>query len=279
MKLNNIHSCLINPVEVRDSTEIKEPKYIDCSRYSDRDAYQEYLSERIPGARFFDIVKISDKTSGLPNMLPTTTQFEETMNSFNITNEDNVVLYVGKNSTSAPRVWWTFKYFGHSNVYILNGGIEKWKDENNIVEKGPVKEEIVTSKPYIAHINTNLVVDSRNVLEAIDNNMINILDARGSAMFLEGHIPGSINIPFSRLLSQNNYNQFLDTSTLKKIFEDSGVYLEDNEKRYIATCATGVTACIILFSLHLLGIPLERMSVYDGSWSEWGANNDFPISK
>ena len=104
-----------------------------------RDAHAEYRGGHIPGAVFFDIEAISDHSTDLPHMLPGPTQFGEAVGALGIGDGDTVVVYDSVGFYSAPRVWWTFRIFGAKNVYILDGGLPKWKAEGRPLENGDVK--------------------------------------------------------------------------------------------------------------------------------------------
>ena len=101
-----------------------------------RNAKEEYLAGHIPGAVFFDIDAIADHSTDLPHMLPGTTQFDKDVGALGIGKDDTIVVYDGAGLGGAPRVWWTFRIFGAKKVYILDGGLPKWKAEGRPLEAG-----------------------------------------------------------------------------------------------------------------------------------------------
>ncbi|OQS00350.1 3-mercaptopyruvate sulfurtransferase [Thraustotheca clavata] len=261
----------------------KSVRFVDASWYLDknRNGHEEYLKERIPGAVFFDIDGIKDDLSTLPHMLPSANVFESAMTNFGISNDDAVVVYGGPNCFSPARCWWTFKYFGHDQVHVLNGGFNRWKEEGREVEQGSPMP-VAGSSNYTAKPNPRLVLNAQQT-----NNQI--IDARSPGRFYAkdpeprpgvrgGHMPGALNTPFSHVLTPEDFSVFRESIEIRENFEISGVRLNDTTL-IATTCGSGVTASVLTFGLHLLGIPLERVPVYDGSWSEWGASSDLPVTQ
>ncbi|KAE9301022.1 hypothetical protein PR003_g22625 [Phytophthora rubi] len=262
-------------------------RFLDASWYLDksRDAKKEFAVERLPGAQFFDIEQISDTTSTLPHMLPTPETFEHAMMYLGVENSDTVIVYGGKHCFSPARCWWTFKYFGHDSVHILNGGITKWKHEKREVETGE-PQKVVAGAVYKAKPNEALAVSWEDVLAKIGSDT-QIVDARGAARFYAkepeprpgmrgGHIPGSLNVPFGKLVSPDDFSLFRDLAEIKAAFAEANVKTDETSP-IITSCGSGVTASVLTFGLHLAGKPLEKAPVYDGSWSEWGLRSDLPL--
>ncbi|CAI5746652.1 unnamed protein product [Peronospora destructor] len=262
-------------------------RFLDASWYLDksRDAKQEFALERLPGAQFFDIEQIADVKSTLPHMLPNSETFERALMYLGVENDDVVVIYGGQNCFSPTRCWWTFKYFGHDSVHILNGGITKWKNEERQVETGE-PQKVAAGAVYKAKPNEALVVSWEDVLAKIGSDT-QIVDARGASRFYAkepeprpgmrgGHIPGSVNVPFGKIVDPKDFSLFRDVAEIKNAFDEANVKTDETSP-IITSCGSGVTASILTFGLHLAGKPLEKAPVYDGSWSEWGLRSDLPI--
>ncbi|KAJ3339113.1 hypothetical protein HDU93_008597 [Gonapodya sp. JEL0774] len=244
-----------------------------------RTAEDEYKKCHIKNARFFDIETIRDTKSPYPHMLPTADEFAKYMGELGISDEDHVVVYDSVGMFSSPRVWWMLKVFGHDKVSVLDGGLPKWVKEGRPVID---KDTKITPKFYKAHKpNPNIYVNYETILSAIANpeNAPQIIDARPPSRFngqaLEpriglpsGHIPNSLNVPNTDLVDAAT-GTLLSKEKLAELFKSKGV---DLEKPIITTCGSGVTACSLLFALDRIGA--KKVSVYDGSWSEFAARAD-----
>ncbi|MTI09814.1 3-mercaptopyruvate sulfurtransferase [Curvivirga aplysinae] len=243
-----------------------------------RDAKAEYKEKHIPGAIFFDIDVVSDGTSDLPHMLPSSDGFARTVSKMGISNEDLIVVYDSYGLFSAARVWWMFRCFGHDKVAILNGGSLKWEAENR-----PMDNKFPTRQPtnYTADFKSELVKSLSDVQVNLESMQAQVIDARARNRFHAeipeprpglrgGHIPGSLNLPFAEILTEAK--TIKDEASIRALFETEKL---DFDKPVIASCGTGVTACVLSFALYLIG--KEDAAVYDGSWTEWGGHRETPI--
>jgi len=255
---------------------------LDCSwhmPHEKRNAKKEYNKKHIKNAYFFDIDKISDIKTNLPHMLPSQRKFEEKVRSFGINQSSLVVAYDVKGIFSSPRVWWMFKYFGHKNIFVLNGGLKKW-----LKEKKPVtnKKTYFKKGNFISQLSKELLVTKNEVLESINRKNSLTFDARNKDRFngkvkeprkglRSGHIPGSKNIFWGNLI--NRKGTLVSKKKINNLFNKFHI----KNKKIITSCGSGITACILSLSLlHALKI---QTSVYDGSWTEWGQNKKLPINK
>ncbi len=258
-------------------------RVIDASWYlpgSGRDAAAEYVAAHIPGAVFFDLDATSDRTSPLPHMLPPEAEFAERMTRLGLNDSDDLVVYDGSGvNLSAPRVWWMFRTFGHGRVSVLDGGIGKWRREHRPVEQGNV-----TYPPgrFSARLNRAAIRDLESVRANIHQGAEQLVDARPAGRFagLEpeprpglrgGHVPGSVNLPFTELVHSDG--TILDRDELSQRFEEAGI---DLSRPVVATCGSGTSACALVLGLHLIGHA--QATVYDGAWAEWGGRADTPLA-
>ena len=186
-------------------------RVLDASWYlpqMKRDAKAEYLGGHIPGACFFDIDEIADRQSPLPHMMPDAAAFARAVETLGVSYDHRVVVYDGSGGNlSAARVWWMFRFFGHDDVAVLDGGMKKWLAEQRPLEQipPPPGKGQFTARPRPAMLR-NLAAMQRN----LDDHREQVVDARSSGRFqgLEpepraglrpGHIPGSRNLPFSEI--------------------------------------------------------------------------------
>ncbi|GAB4238649.1 MAG: 3-mercaptopyruvate sulfurtransferase [Methyloligellaceae bacterium] len=247
---------------------------------AERDAYQEYLEEHIPGALFFDIDEIADSGSDLPHMLPSPEKFSSRMRKMGIGDGTRVVVYDSHGMFSAARVWWTFRAMGKDDVVVLNGGLPKWKAEGRPLESGAPRAR--GERHFTARRVATLVRDAGDVLAASKGGTEQIVDARAAARYRgeapeprpglrSGHIPNSLNLPYDVLLNADG--TLKEPPQLKAIFRAAGI---DLDRPIITTCGSGVTASILSLALACLG--RSDAAVYDGSWTEWGGDESLPIA-
>ena len=213
-----------------------------------------------------------------PHTMPTAEQFAHQAKQLGINNNSLVVIYDNQGIYSSPRAWWMFNSMGIKNVYVLDGGLPAWVNLR-LPTSTQYKTADVTGNVE-AKINQGLVCDKHLVLKASNNQLAQIIDARSAGRFnatapeprpglRSGHIPHSINLPFAQLLENGSYKT---KTELEGIFD---LLKLDKTQPVIVSCGSGMTACIILLAAYQLGF--ERLALYDGSWSEWGADSQLPI--
>lgn len=239
-----------------------------------------YPDLMIEGARFFDIKNVfSDTSSGLPNTFPSAEHFEKECRKLGVNKDSKIVVYDNIGLFSSPRVWWMFKTMGHDDIKVLNGGLPAWINEDLPTVKKTSNASYKEGN-FTAHFDASKIRYAEDILKNIESEAELVLDARGKARFdgtveeprpgmRSGHIPGSYNLPFKELLDNGKLKP---NAELKEIFNQK----LPNRKNIIFSCGSGITAAILhLAAAEVLDVP---MSIYDGSWSEWG-KGEYPVAK
>lgn len=246
----------------------------------ERDARADYAAAHIPGAVFFDIDEIADRSSDLPHMLPPAEKFSSRVRKLGLGDGSRIVVYDQGPVRTAARVWWTFRVMGHADVVVLDGGLPKWIAEGRPVEDLPSPPR---ERHFTAQVNTDLVRGYEQVRRALESGREQLVDARPAARFTGeapeprpglrgGHMPGALNVPVAGLFAPDG--AMLPPDRLEAALRAAGV---DPARPVTATCGSGITATIIALALARLG--RWRTAVYDGSWAEWGAKADAPVAK
>jgi thiosulfate/3-mercaptopyruvate sulfurtransferase len=244
---------------------------------SPRDPALEYAAGHIPGAVRFDLDAIADHSSGLPHMMAEPADFAVAVRRLGVEATSTVVVYDSEGLFSAPRVWWNLRAMGHHAAFVLDGGLPQWVAEGRALEVGwrePPHGE------FKAHADADLVRDMAAVRQALETGEAQVIDARPAGRFRgetpeprvglrAGHLPGALNVPWASLVKDGS---LLPKDQLRGAFEAAGV---DLHRPLITSCGSGVSAALLALALARLG--RYDVAVYDGSWTEWGADPDAPV--
>ena len=269
------HDALVSTDWLAEHMTAPDIRVVDGSYYLPQEGLDprgEFEAHHIPGAVFFDIDEIADTSVDLPHMLPAPEKFSARVRKLGLGDGVRIIAYDQRGLYSAARVWWTFRLFGHDDVAVLDGGLVKWMFEGRPVEDGPARP---SERHFTARMNSLMVRDRDQVLGNIDSGREQLVDARSRGRFegsepeprpglRGGHIPGSRNLPFTELLNRETQT-LLPVEQLQERFAAAGI---DMRRPVIATCGSGMTAAVLALGLHMAGH--KDVSLYDGSWAEWG---------
>jgi thiosulfate/3-mercaptopyruvate sulfurtransferase len=266
--------CLDDPgIVVLDATYLPfEPE---------RDAAAEYRAGHIPGARFLDLKTLADTDDPLPTMAPTLDQFRARMAALGVRRDDRIIFYDDSPHRTAARAWWLLRLFGADRLAILDGGAQAWREAGLPLEKGKGRIEPTSEqRTGFTTRDDKLIRDLAAVRGLVDDPTEQLVDARGAPRFsgaetdprpgvAAGHIPGSVNLPYGRLFDADG--RWKKGEALAELFEQAGV---DPARPLVFTCGSGITAAGLFFAAHTMG--RTDTALYDGSWSEWGADPATP---
>ncbi|WP_303317817.1 sulfurtransferase [Flavivirga abyssicola] len=227
---------------------------------------------QIPNSRFFDIKKkFSDVNAPFPSTFPTEEHFQREARTLGINKDSAIVVYDDKGIYSSARVWWLFKAFGYDNIAVLNGGFPAWEKANYDIEA--MKEYDGKSGDFIANYKPENMTFFNAMKEASEHKTHRIIDARSETRFkgLEpepraglrmGTIPNSVNLPYTNLLDAGELKS-------REAIEAALNEKANKEDPIIFSCGSGITACVLALGANISGY--KNISVYDGSWTEWGS--------
>ena len=253
-----------------DLTVVDSSWHMPATGRSGRD---EYLAAHIPDARFLDIDDVADKANPAPHALPVAEAFATAMEQLGISSSDRIVVYDNSPTRNAARGWFMFRHFGARQVAILDGGFQKWVAEGRPTVSGDAEPRAATFRA----VERDELVSKEQLLAGYG---LPWVDARGRPRFegseadprpgvAAGHAPGARNLPFASLYREDGTLKPVDE--LRRLFAEAGI---DPTQPFVASCGSGVTANSLIFAAHLIGNDDTRL--YDGSWSEWGADPATP---
>lgn len=271
---------LVSTDWLADAMDASDLRIVDATYFLPevgRDAAAEYEARHIPGAVFLDLGELADMTSPLPNTVPPAEKFASRMQALGLGDGSRIIIYDNSPHRTSARAWWLFEIFGAPNVAILDGGLGKWIAEKRPVESGKVQ---LRHRHFTVWRDESAIANKDEVLANLKNKAAQLVDARTMSRFTaeepeirhgmaSGHIPGSVCLPSSRLFNADG--TWKRGHELRGLFIEAGVRLD---QPLITTCGSGVTAASLLFGARLLGKTDVRL--YDGSWSEWGADPATP---
>ncbi len=225
----------------------------------------------IPGSVYMGIGKMMGAI-GNGTTPPDKAKFEVIMHNLGINNDDHVVFYGAKGtSVFTLGAVWLMEYFGHDKVSFLNGGLEKWNNENLKTVKG--QKRPAPGKFKAGTGNNSILSTADHVLKNLNNKNVVLVDARGTETYTGkknegnkrvGHIPGALDLGYDKT-NFNSDGTVKSVADLKAVYEASGVTAD---KEVITYCQGGIKAANTYFTLTKI-LGYKNVKVYVGSWGEW----------
>lgn len=261
--------------------------------YTATTGYEQFLDEHIPGAVFADVTgELSDPDAEQLFTVPSPERFARAAEALGVGDDTHVVVYDTVGSAWATRVWWLFRLFGHDAVSVLDGGLGAWKDADYPVESGEATPPEAEEEPvFTPELREHLLATKAEIARSLPGAdapegeagatadvVVNALDPATyagtpdlSPYSRRGRIPGSVNLPLFTLLDPET-GRFLATKDLTAKLQEQGIL---DAQRAVTYCGGGIAATLPAFAAFVVaGVDV---AVYDGSLSEWTADEDLPV--
>lgn len=280
MKIVDNTSPLISALELQPLLNKKNVKVFDIRGNWGAPPvsnYDDYLKGHIPTAIYLDWTKYflqQDLPIGLAP-IASKKDAQKAFKELGISETDLVVLYDDYHHMLAGRIWWAMRYWGFSNVKVLNGGWQYW-----IAEDFPTTTTIgyVEEGRFLVSERSDLSVGLEHIKNRADN--VSLIDARGPVNYGgdpsksdTGHIPGAINIPYFSVLDDVS-GLFKNEVSIRAIFNKKISNID--RAKLISSCGSGYAGTVILIALKVLGIDA---ALFDGSFSVWKESGNLAIEQ
>ena len=229
----------------------------------------DFTVSHIPGAQQIDWPSLEIVDTSDLGIDAWQSQIAAAIGQLGITPASTVVIY-DDGTLFAARLWWVLHYLGHADVRILDGGLAAWKAAGGeVVEGEPVQNPVGI---YEGAPNAAVLATYTQVLDSLGQSEVVIVDARSHAEYVEGHIPGAVNIHYLLVAQPDLPRYWKPAAELETMFDGAGI---GRDKRVIPYCFSGVKSAVMFFTLHLLGY--DDVALFTGSWNEWSVMPDAPI--
>ena len=246
---------------------------------SERNARAEHEAAHIPGAVFFDLDEVCEPKGLHPHMVPSATRFSARVRKLGLGDGNRIVIYDDNRFFASARVWWMLRYMGHRDVLVLDGGLARWRAEGRPLTDAPTRPR---ERHFTPRQNSLLHRDLEQMRANLTSKREQVVDARSPGRFhgrepepraglRSGHIPGAVNLHYALLLAPDG--TLRPPEELRQTFAAAGV---DPARPVATSCGSGVSAALLNLALFELGA--RDTALYDGSWSEWGAQADTPVA-
>jgi len=260
---------------------------------------QQYQAAHIPGAIYADLEMALSARHGVPGAhgvitatgadapasggrhpLPNRERFATWLSSVGMGNEMQAVVYDRNGANYCGRLWWMFKWAGHENVAVLDGGLQAWQAAGGAVNSGDEPAHFQTN--FLLQPERATLVDAQAVTAQLGSPTQTLIDARATPRFkgevepldpVAGHIPGALNRPFGQNLTPEG--KFKPAEQLKAEF--AALLAQRDPVTVVHHCGSGVSALPNLIAMEVAG--LGRTALYAGSWSDWCSDPTRPVAQ
>ena len=275
--------ALVSTQWLADHLQAPDVRVVDATWFlpgTDRDARAEYEAAHIPGAVFFDLDAVCEARGLHPHMVPSDAKFSSRVRKLGLGDGSRIVIYDDNRFFASARVWWLFRLMGHEDVMVLDGGLAKWRAEDRPLTDQPNRPR---ERHFTVRQNTLLLRELDQMRANLTSRREQVVDARSAGRFhasepeprqglRSGHIPGARNLHYAQLVAEDG--SLKSPVELRRLLVEAGL---DLGQPSTTSCGSGVSAALINLALFELGA--RNAALYDGSWSEWGAQADTPIAR
>ncbi|MEV7429094.1 sulfurtransferase [Nocardioides sp. NPDC092400] len=230
-----------------------------------------YEQEHVPGAVFVDQVSaLSDPEGEAPFAAVGPDRFAAVVGELGVGDEHRVVVYDSVNGIWATRLWWQFGLEGFDRVSVLDGGLDAWRVAGFETTSGT---ETYPPTTFTARRRPDRIRSTQDVEAAVDDPDVLLVNALDRGLFAQGHIPGSVNVPFDELVGPDGRMRPIEE--LRELLASVGAL--DPGKRPVTYCGGGIAATAV--ALTLMDLGRDDVAVYDGSMNAWTADPGRPLER